>query len=98
MRMPRQPPKVDKLAIAADAARSLFADNVRAQRGARTQESIEARGGPEQSRLSRIERGETRLVNFEALINLCVALDCMPSQLFDGLDHVVVAAGELAST
>jgi DNA-binding Xre family transcriptional regulator len=74
-----------------EAARRRFAENVRRQRGERTQEMIEARGGPEQSRLSRIERGEIRFMSWDTLVDLCIALDCRPSHLFAGLDDVVVA-------
>jgi DNA-binding Xre family transcriptional regulator len=78
--------------VAANRARLCFADNVRGQRGARTQEAIEATSGLEQSRLSRVERAETGSAHFELLVALCLALGCLPSDLYDGLDEVVAAA------
>jgi DNA-binding Xre family transcriptional regulator len=82
--------------VAAERARLCFAENVRSQRGVRTQEAIESTSGLEQSRLSRVERAETGSAHFELLVTLCLALGCLPSDLYEGLDEVVATARGVA--
>lgn len=77
---------------AAERARVRIGENFRRQRGARTQEDIERGHGIAQSTISRLERGEYRALTIDLLLKLCVAYDCNPSDVLQGLDDAAVIA------
>lgn len=51
-------------------------------RGDRTLSEIAERMGMRQDDLGRIERGETKSIQYETLLKLCTVFDVTPSQLF----------------
>lgn len=51
-------------------------------RGNRTLTEIAARMGMRQDDLGRIERGETKSIQYETLLKLCAVFEVTPSQLF----------------
>lgn len=69
--------------IAAEVSGKRLVIRARQLRGNRTLSEIAERMGMRQDDLGRIERGETKSIQYETLLKLCTVFDVTPSQLFE---------------
>lgn len=69
-------------AVVAEVAGECLVIRAKQLRGNRTLSEIAARMGMRQDDLGRIERGETKSIQYETLLKLCAVFEVTPSQLF----------------